>query len=202
VPRQTAARCNGAGRSKTTRQARNPRPPEKVQALRRGDQGRSVPTTVVGAPQPAALGWRRSLLRRPTQRSTCNGDRLRSLPAGGPASGNVSTWFTADDPELARARTAVGTHSRGTWIDFRLIFNSVAGSNPPEALRRGGSGAVQVPTSRRPAGRVWDGRRSLLQRPASGSALNMWKRFQMPAHGGKGLRVVWGRFSDCFFIGV
>jgi hypothetical protein len=102
----------------------------------------------------------------------------------------------------ARARTAVGTHSRGTWIDFRLIFNSVAGSNPPEALRRGGSGAVQVPTSRRPAGRVWDGRRSLLQRPASGSALNMWKRFQMPAHGGKGLRVVWGRFSDCFFIGV
>jgi hypothetical protein len=187
VPRQTAARCNGAGRSKTTRQARNPRPPEKVQALRRGDQGRSgahdgrrrAPAGRTGlapvapsAPDPAEHVQRRSAAV-PSCWWAGIWKRFHMVHCGRPGTG-------------ARARTAVGTHSRGTWIDFRLIFNSVAGSNPPEALRRGGSGAVQVPTSRRPAGRVWDGRRSLLQRPASGSALNMWKRFQMPAHGGEG----------------
>ena len=124
LSRQSAASdgraCNGAGRPKTTGQALNPRPPEKVQALRRGDQGWSGAHD--GRRRPS--DWRRSLLRRPT-----SGARATAIGRCGPFLLWAGIWkrfhmFTTDDPGTgALARTVVGTHSRGvTWIDFRLIF--------------------------------------------------------------------------------
>jgi hypothetical protein len=147
LSRQSAAAdgraCNGAGRSKTTRQAPKPTAAGEGPSIapRRSRAGR-VPTTVVGAPAgrtglapvaPSAPDPAEYLQRRSAAVPSCCG----------PAPGNVSTW---DDPEPgALAQTVVGTHSRGTWIDFRLIFNSVAGSNPPEALRRGDQGLFRCP---------------------------------------------------------
>jgi hypothetical protein len=58
------------------------RPRDKVQALRRGDQGWSVPTTSA-APQRAASGLAPLAPSAPDQQSACNGDRLRSLPPVG-----------------------------------------------------------------------------------------------------------------------
>jgi hypothetical protein len=68
---------------KTTGQARNPRPPEKVQIARRRSGLVRCPRRS-SAPQRAASGPVPVAPSAPDQRSACNGDRpLRSLPPEG-----------------------------------------------------------------------------------------------------------------------
>ena len=98
--------CNGAAAEDTGR-ARNPRPPEKVQALRRGDSG-LVRCPRRRRPQRAASGL--SLLRRPT-----SGAHATAIGRCGPFLLWAGIWkrfhmFTTDDPELAR--------SPGRWLEL------------------------------------------------------------------------------------
>ena len=164
MPRQTARGATAPGGRRPPGRPETHGRRRKVQALRRGDQGRSgahdgrrrAPAGRTGlapvapsAPEPAEHVQRRSAAV-PSCWWAGIWKRFHMVHCGRPGTG-------------ARARTAVGTHSRGTWIDFRLIFNSVAGIESARSVAprriRGCSGAHE-------SGLLW----------CSGAYSRLWKR--------------------------